>query len=126
MIKPFLIMGLLAVLPACVTTTVYKDLTMVGSDKAKGQVLMGFDYDSAVVPIVNHERAIMEVIIQCQRWGYKTATLRSDYAIKCAEGTDNSCQRYVVAYTYQCLTEQDLEDYQQGKLDLTASPKADE
>lgn len=123
--KPLLI-GLLAVLSACVTTTVYKDLSVVGKDKQAGQVFMGFDYDASVIPIVNHEHAIMEVIIQCQRWGYKTATLKSDYDIKCAEGTENSCQRYVVAYTYQCLTEQDLEDYQQGNLDLTSHNNASE
>lgn len=113
-------------LSACVTTTVYKDLSVVGTDKSKGQVLMGFDYDSEIIPIVNHEHALGEVVIQCQRWGYKSASLKSDYDIKCSEGTENSCQRYVVAYTYQCLTADDLEQYEKGNLDLTVDKSATE
>lgn len=119
MIKQLLVITLLGGLTACVTTTVYKDLSVVGTDKAKGQVFMGFDYDSDIIPIVNHEHALGEVIIQCQRWGYKSASLKSDYDIKCGEGTENNCKRFVVAYTYQCLTQQDIEAYEKGNLDLT-------
>ncbi|MFD1259730.1 YecR family lipoprotein [Entomomonas asaccharolytica] len=118
MIKQLLLIMVLGGLTACVTTTVYKDLSVVGTDKAKGQVFMGFDYDSDIIPIVNHERAMREVVIQCQRWSYKSATLKSDYDIKCGEGTEQNCKRYVVAYTYQCLTAEDIEAYEKGNLDL--------
>lgn len=117
--RGLLIIALVMGLTACVTTTVYKDMTMLGKDKAIGRVQMGFSYDSVQIPVANHALAMAEVEAQCRDWQYVTATLLQGMDHHCIAGTETSCERYQVVYSYQCLTAEDVKNYQEGHLDFT-------
>lgn len=107
-------------LAACVTKSVYKDLEVLDKDKADGFVYMAADYDFYDNPIIDFDQATKVAAQQCKNWLYKGATPLEGYDLTCIVGTEQDCERYQVVYTYQCLTAQDLKDYDAGVFKLKA------
>jgi len=116
--KIWLLLILSCGLIGCVTKSVYKDLVMVDKDKAECFVYMAADYDFYDNPVIDFSQARDSAAQQCKSWLYKGATPLEGYDLTCIVGTEDDCERYKVVYTYQCLTAQDIKDYDAGVFKL--------
>lgn len=122
-IKSLLAVLVMLGLTGCVTKSVYKDLEIFDQDKAEGFVYMAADYNFYDEPIIDFSQATKVAAQQCKNWLYKGATPLEGYDLTCIVGTEEDCERYQVVYTYQCLTEQDIKDYDAGVFTLKPKPK---
>ena len=117
--KKWLLLFLLTGLAACVSSTVFKDfdLKLIEKDKPAGEVKMGADFEAGIEPIFNQEKAFASVLEQCKDWQYEGAILLNGYDLTCKDGAEQDCKMFHMIYTYQCLSKEEIEKYQEGSFD---------
>lgn len=117
--RTWLVLFLSIGLTACISkiTTKDTDLTLIKKDKVAGEVTMGAAVDAGIEPVVNQQKAFSEVLEQCKDWQYEGAILLNGYEFMCKKGDEQDCEVYQLSYKYQCLNEEEVKQYQEGKFE---------